>query len=217
MEVVKPLLAEGSATALAEAVNARWTSQEICPLLQDCQSCTRKLAAMTLAMVGDRGCVGCLAKALHDPDEQVAELAEHGLWGVWFRLGNDAALLAFREGVELMEQEAYEPAVLALRRSIAADPTFAEAQNQCALACYGMEDYETAIAHSDRAVALMPVHFGAIAGRGHCLAELGRCREAFTAYRHAVQINPRLTEIAELLASCQGLHETGTDPVRGQV
>ena len=46
-------------------------------------------------------------------------------------------------------------------------------------------------------LALNPNHFGAIAGLGAMLEELDRPEKALEAYRAALAIHPRLTEVLE--------------------
>ena len=56
--------------------------------------------------------------------------------------------------------------------------------------------YEASAADCRRAMKLMPAHFGAAAGLGHCLCHLGDLEGARQAYRKALDINPRMPGIA---------------------
>ena len=42
--------------------------------------------------------------------------------------------------------------------------------------------------------------FGAIAGQGHCYAQLGDLRRARECYRRALEVNPRMEGVAEAYA-----------------
>jgi len=195
VELVRPLVEGGDVSALAAAVGARWSSKDICPLLFDDEKETRQVASVVLGLVGDRGCVGCLARALHDPCPCVAEFAEHALWSVWFRLGAPCAAEAFSKGAGLLCADKPEQALACFKRAIAADSSFAEAYNQAAICMCMLGRYEQCLAFCDQAIERMPVHFGAVAGKGHALVHLQRVREGVQAYREAVQINPQMSAI----------------------
>src|SRR5690606_35302548 len=111
LAVVCPALAAGEPQALADEVLKRWTPRQICRLLVDPEVDVRRVAAIVLGLIGDQTCVGCLARALHDADASVNEMAEHGLWSIWFRSGKSAAVSALAAGVAAMEQEAYAQAI----------------------------------------------------------------------------------------------------------
>jgi tetratricopeptide (TPR) repeat protein len=54
------------------------------------------------------------------------------------------------------------------------------------------EQFEESIADCRKAVRLMPGHFGALAGMGHCFLHLGQLDHALRAYERAIAINPQL-------------------------
>ena len=45
-------------------------------------------------------------------------------------------------------------------------------------------------------IRLVPSHFGAIAGMGHCLTELSELTKALCCYRQSLAINPRMPAIS---------------------
>lgn len=197
MSVVRPALAAGDAAWLARVVSARWMPRELCRLLGHRDVDVRRVVAVTLGLVGDATCVGCLTRSLHDPDDQVTEMAEHSLWSIWFRLGKPTAAKPFSEGVSLLCTESYVEALDRFEDAIDADRDFAEAYNQCAIAHFFLGDWEASLIASQQALALMPSHFGAMAGMGHCHAELGDLETALGCYRRAISINPRMKAIAD--------------------
>lgn len=196
LDVVRRPLADGDAAALAHAVNARWTCRQVCGLLRDTAVDVRRVAAVTIGMIGDKRSVNCLARALHDRDPQVSEMAEHSLWSIWFRGGSPAATVPFSRGVAALSEERFAGAIRYFEEAIAADPGFAEAYNQCALGHFFLGQWQAGIEDCLRAIDHMPVHFGAIAGMGHCYTQLGRMDKALSCYQHAVRINPRLHAIS---------------------
>jgi cytochrome c-type biogenesis protein CcmH/NrfG len=46
----------------------------------------------------------------------------------------------------------------------------------------------------------MPSHFGAWAGLGHCHAHLGNLGEALESYERALEINPHLSCVREMVS-----------------
>ncbi len=203
LEAVRPGMEVGDADAVARAVTQRWRTSEVCQLLSDENVDARRVAAIVLGLVGDTSVVPCLTRALSDADEQVNEMAEHGLWTLWFRAGEASAMLPFRRGLEQLGQESYEQAAQSFREAVKADPHFAEAHNQCAIALYLLGRWEASLRHCCSAIELMPLHFGAIAGMGHCYAQRGDLTMALRCYRKALRLNPRMRAIAQAIERLQ--------------
>jgi len=195
LTVVRPALTSGDAHGLARAVAKRWTAAEVASLLRHDDADARRAAALVLGLVGDSAVTGPLARALHDADAQVHQMAEHALWSIWFRGCGCAGVEFFERGTDLMGQEQYEEAVRAFSQALAQCPEFAEAYNQRAMAHFFAGRYERSAADCRRAMKLMPSHFGAAAGLGHCLCHLGDYAGALDAYRKALTINPRMPGI----------------------
>jgi len=195
IRVVKPLLCNGDADALACAVQKRWAAADLCGLLCSDDVDVRRVTAVTLGLIGDAASQGCLAKALHDEDEQVNKMAEHGLWSIWFRSGSDQAMPLFQQGVAKLEAEEFDQAIDALEKAVETDPTFAEAYNQLAIANYFHTRWQAALKRCRETIDRVPIHFGAIAGMGHTYAQIGELACALRCYRHALHVNPRMPAI----------------------
>jgi tetratricopeptide (TPR) repeat protein len=192
---LRPSLSEGRVDEALERVRTRWTAGQIVSLLRDKSADVRKVAALALALVGEAGAVRPLAVALHDPDAMVAQVAEHALWSIWFRLGEPRAVGLVKCGNNHLHHGNYECAVEKFSQAIQEDPRFAEAYNQRAIANYLCDRFPEAMADCRAALALMPEHFGAMSGLGHCHAHLEDWREARHCYRLALAIHPRLEGI----------------------
>jgi len=199
LEVTQPALAEGSATELARAVQARWSAEEVCPLLDHPEANVRRVAAVTLGLIGGQSVIDCLAAALHDTDRQVNEMAEHGLWSIWFRLCGPAACEPFRRGLANVEAERYAAAIAPLEHAQQQAPDFAEAYSQCAIARFFVGQIDEAIDDYQSTLRLMPCHFGAMAGLGHCYTHLDRLDEALACYRKTLEIHPRMAGVREAM------------------
>lgn len=205
LSVVAPLLRRSNADDLAEHIRERWTPRQLCQLLSHECPDVRKTACVVLGLVGDDKVAGCLTAALHDEDPQVNQLAEHGLWSIWFRGGNAEAQCHFKRGLAAMEREEPRAALQWFHRAQRADPRFAEAHNQCAMVHYMLEQWESAVRECQRTLDLLPTHTGALAALGHCYTQMGDLASAACLYREALEINPRMEAVAlalERIESC---------------
>lgn len=214
LQTVCPALEYDSAEDIAQLVRSRWDLPQLCHLLHHGESDARKTVCLTLSLVGDESCVDCLATALHDPEEQVGELAEHALWSIWFREGQQCVMDQFITGLEAMEAKKFPEAIDCFHQTVELDPKFAEAFNQCGMAHFLQEEYDKALADYQTAVKLVPVHFGALEGIGHCYTQMGEFDQAMTAYRRALTIHPRLPGIELAIARLEhraATHEQSND------
>jgi tetratricopeptide (TPR) repeat protein len=213
VQAVEPLLAANDLQGLHELLKSRWTVDQLAALLVGSHSDARKVAALAMALVGCRSCVNKLADLLREPDPMLNELAEHALWSIWFRLGCCKANHEVCRGSRAMARQELDLAVEHFTRAICLDPDFAEAYNQRAIAAYMQERYEDAIGDCRRTVELMPCHFGAWSGMGHCYAHLQRPVEAIDCYEKALQINPHLSCVAEAVSALRR-QPTGSSAAR---
>lgn len=195
IDLVSPALREGRAEAIAERVLSRWHPRQICPLLGHEEVEVRRVAAITLGLVGDASVVDDLLRSLHDPDLQVNRMAEHGLWSIWFRSCLPQAAEPFRAGIGMMAQDRYESAIVCFREAQGLDGNFGEAFNQCAIAHFFLQEWAESLEDCLQTLERVPRHFGALAGMGHCYAQLGELDRAAECYRHALAINPRMSAV----------------------
>ncbi|MEM8738287.1 MAG: tetratricopeptide repeat protein [Planctomycetota bacterium] len=195
LTVVAPALERGDPQALGEAVGSRWQPAQVCLLLTHTDPEVRRTAVVTLGIVGGRGEVGALTRCLRDADDQVYQFAEDALWSIWFRTGHADAAALFREGMLALTRDELAEAASRLTAATERDPEFAEAYNQLAIVHYLAGHWEASQAACRRALLLMPTHFGAMAGLGHCYVHHGELRQAIDCYRRALAINPRMPAI----------------------
>lgn len=204
VEAVKPLLESRDLPGLCKLLRTTWTPRQITDLLA-CDHCdARKVAALALGLVGGRRCICDLARQLRDVDPVVNEMAEHALWSIWFRLGEPAAHKKLLAGLEHLNERQFDEAEDHFTQAIQLDPQFAEAYNQRAIVYYLREQLEQSIADCRRATELMPEHFGAWAGLGHCFAHLGDADQAISCYERALILNPHLDCVRQAIAQLKG-------------
>ena len=195
LRTVRPALEAGDAERLARAVTARWRVSELGGLLRAADPVVRKVAAVVLGLVGDMRAAPWLVRALRDEDVEVNRMADHGLWSIWFRAGRPEAHKPFGEGMAALACEDYSAAVALLHRASRLDGDFAEAFDQCAIAHFLLGQWTPALADYREALRRVPYHHGAMAGAGHCFAQMEQLDEAIKCYRRALWINPHLTAI----------------------
>ena len=202
--LVEPLLERRDAAGLRDLVRARWTRDQLKAIVHGDHLDARKVACLALALVGGDCAIPCLAEQLKSPDKIVNQMAEHALWSIWLRGGAEDANRELCRGAEALNRRELNCATKHFTRAIEADPSFAEAYNQRAITHYLAERYEESIADCQAAIERMPCHFGAWAGMGHCHAHEGRMAEAIKCYERAIEINPHLDGIEEVLLELKG-------------
>lgn len=195
---VQPLLERVDLPGLLHLVKSQWKPEQIEQLMQSDHTDAKKVALLAIGLVGQGRCLPKLVKHLKDADPVVHEMTEHAMWSIWFRMGSTPeANHQLARGAQALERKDYEHALDHFNRALTIDPDFAEAYNQRALAAYLLERYEDSIADCERTIERMPMHFGALAGMGHCYAHLGKPREAIESYERALAIHPHFECLRE--------------------
>jgi tetratricopeptide (TPR) repeat protein len=199
VDKVQPALKAQDWDRFAATLRKNWSTSEILSLL-DCDHCdARKIAALAIGLVGETSCLDELAAKLHDKDRMVVEMAEHAMWQIWFRGGSDVANKHLARGAEALNGHNIDKAMTHFNAALELSPDFPEAYNQRAIAHYMAEHYEESIADCRKAIKLMPLHFGAWSGMGHCHLAIGNLADALDAYERALSVNPHLDCVRELV------------------
>ena len=200
VERVTPWIEKHDAHGLIVTIHRHWTLSQVVSLLEGDHIDARKVAALSLSLIGTETCLESLCKQLRDPDPVVRQMAEHSMWCIWFRNGrSEEANSALARGAQAFARKDVDGAIELFSRAIELDAGFAEAYNQRAMAHFVLESFENSAVDCEKAVSLMPMHFGAWAGLGHCLMNLGRLKEALRCYQQAMSINPHLECVGELI------------------
>jgi tetratricopeptide (TPR) repeat protein len=181
-----------------------YTPEQITSLLSSSCCDVRKVAALALSLVGGRCCIPAVAERLKDRDPMTNQMAEHALWSIWFRCGTATANTELARGAQCLSDHDYEGAIAHFDRAAALCPEFAEAYNQRGIAYYLLEDFESSKLECEMAIRLMPCHFGAWAGLGHCYAHQENLAEAVRCYERALAINPHLGCIRQAVHEFHG-------------
>jgi tetratricopeptide (TPR) repeat protein len=192
---VRPLLETNNVSGLVETLHQNYSCGQIARLVNQCDCDARKVGLLCLAMVGGRDCIDTVVPQLANPDPVINQMAEHALWSIWFRLGTPQANAELGRGCRAMSARNLACAMEHFDRAIEFDRSFAEAYNQRAIARFLLDEFEESIADCRKAVRLMPSHFGALAGMGHCFLHLGQMSHALRAYERALAVNPHLSGV----------------------
>jgi tetratricopeptide (TPR) repeat protein len=200
VELLQPALQAQDWNRLMKTIKSNWTSDQVLSLLH-CDDCdARKIAALAVGLIGQSCCLPELQRKLLDEDRMVVQMAEHAMWQIWFRGGEcEEANKFLARGAEALNRQDLDQAIRHLDKAISLSPDFAEAYNQRAIAHYLAERYHESVADSKKVVALMPLHFGAWSGLGHAYLAMGNLAEAQQAYEKALEVNPHLDCILELV------------------
>jgi tetratricopeptide (TPR) repeat protein len=200
VDLLQPALQSQDWNRLMKTIKANWSSDEVMSLL-NCDDCdARKIAALAVGLIGQSCCLPDLQRKLLDDDRMVVQMAEHAMWQIWFRGGAcDESNKHLARGAEALNRQKLDEAIDHLDKAIRLSPDFAEAYNQRAIAHYLAERYEESVKDSKKVVELMPLHFGAWSGLGHAYLAMGELAEAQKAYEKALEVNPHLDCISELV------------------
>ena len=196
-ESVGPLLESGDLPALVTLLEKQWPPENLAVLLASSSPAVSSGAARCLGLIGSMSYCRHLAGLLGHADQAVAEAAEDALWQTWMQAGSAAARQRLAQAVEHIRTQDYKAAVAVLDTLLAAEPTFAEAHHQRAIALCFLEQPEAAAEAYQQVLGLNPHHFAAAVGLGHTYVERGDVRRALELYRLALQVHPGLSEIRE--------------------
>jgi tetratricopeptide (TPR) repeat protein len=133
------------------------------------------------------------------PDAQSAKAIEERIWALWTASGSDTANLLMTRVKTAIAGDNPDLAMRLLDAVIAIRPDYVEAWNRRATLYFMRKDYEHALADIRQILAREPRHFGALAGLGLIMQELGDDKRALEIYRRVLAINPHMQKIPDLV------------------
>jgi tetratricopeptide (TPR) repeat protein len=133
------------------------------------------------------------------PNAQAAQAIEARIEAMWLQSGRDTADLLVTRARGMIEAKNYDLSLKLLDATIDVAPQFTEAYAQRATVYYLKKDLYRARADLRVVVAREPRHFTAYAGLGVILQDVGDHKRARDALRRAVELNPFLKGIPEML------------------
>jgi tetratricopeptide (TPR) repeat protein len=133
------------------------------------------------------------------PDEASAKHVEARIWAIWMQTPSDTAALLMTRVKAAMDAQQTDVAVKLLDAVIKLRPDYIEAWNRRATLYYLRNDYARSLADIQQVLTREPRHFGALAGLGMIMQDLGEEKRALDAFRRALAINPHLEKVPELV------------------
>jgi tetratricopeptide (TPR) repeat protein len=190
-------LALPAAQAFAQTVNppARPHGEAIEPM--------RPPAVLPHPKLGDRAhnldfLFGALKAA---PDDDSARLVESQIWALWLTSGGDTANLLMGRVKSAIDSKDLDLALQLLDAIIKIKPEYVEAWNRRATVHYMRKEFGAALLDIQQVLTREPRHFGALSGLGMILEEFGDEKHALVVFRRALEINPHMQKIPDLVKS----------------
>ena len=133
------------------------------------------------------------------PDEASAKHVEARIWALWMQTPSDTAALLMMRAKAAMDAQQTDVALKLLDAVVKLRPDYVEAWNRRATLYYLRNDYTHSLQDIEQVLVREPRHFGALAGLGMIMQDLGDEKRALDAFRKALAINPHLEKVPELV------------------
>ncbi|WP_291863117.1 tetratricopeptide repeat protein [Bradyrhizobium sp.] len=133
------------------------------------------------------------------PDEASAKHVEARIWAVWLQTPSDTAALLMTRAKAAMDAKQVDVALKLLDAVVRLRPDYVEGWNRRATLYYLKNDYVHSLQDIEQVLVREPRHFGALAGLGMIMQDLGDEKRALDAFRKALAVNPHLEKIPELV------------------
>jgi tetratricopeptide (TPR) repeat protein len=133
------------------------------------------------------------------PDETSAKHVEARIWAMWLQTPSDTAALLMARAKAAMDAQQADVALKLLDAIIKLRPDYTEAWNRRATLYYLQNNYARSLADIQQVLAREPRHFGALAGLGMIMQDLGDEKRALEAFRKALAVNPHLEKVPDLV------------------
>jgi tetratricopeptide (TPR) repeat protein len=133
------------------------------------------------------------------PDEASARHVEARIWALWLQTPSDTAALLMLRAKAAMDAQQMDVALKLLDAVIKLRPDYVEGWNRRATLYYLKNDYAHSLEDIEQVLVREPRHFGALAGLGMIMQDLGDEKRALDAFRKALAVDPYLEKVPELV------------------
>jgi tetratricopeptide (TPR) repeat protein len=133
------------------------------------------------------------------PDDVSAKHVEARIWALWLQTPSDTAALLMVRAKAAMDAQQADLALKLLDAIIKMRPDYVEAWNRRATVYYLQNNYARSLADIEQVLVREPRHFGALAGLGMIMQDIGDDKRALDAFRKALAVNPHLEKVPELV------------------
>ena len=130
---------------------------------------------------------------------QITKHVEARIWAQWLQTPSDTAALLMMRAKAAMDTHQTDVALKLLDALIKLRPDYIEAWNRRATLYYLRNDYAHSLQDIEQVLIREPRHFGALAGLGMIMQDLGDDKRALDAFRKALAVNPHMDKVPELV------------------
>lgn len=137
------------------------------------------------------------------PNDETAKAIEHRIWAVWAVSRSDTTNLLMSRVRTAFEKHDIDLALKLLDAVVKVKPDYVDAWNRRATLYFTKKDYGRALADLREVLKREPRHFGALAGLGLILQDIGDDKQALEVYRRVLTIYPRMDRVPEIVRKLQ--------------
>jgi len=135
------------------------------------------------------------------PDQASAKHVEGRIWALWTQTPSDTTMLLMSRAKTAIEKKQPDVALKLLDKVVKLKPDYVEGWNRRATIYYLQNDYAKSLSDIREVLVREPRHFGALAGLGMIMQEVGDDKRALDAFRKALEINPHLEKLPDMVKS----------------
>lgn len=133
------------------------------------------------------------------PDQASGKHVEGRIWALWTQTSSDTTMLLMTRVKTAIEKKQLDVALQLLDKVVRLKPDYVEGWNRRATLYYLQNDYAKSLADIQEVLKREPRHFGALAGLGMIMQEVGDEKRALEAFRKALEINPHLDKLPDMV------------------
>jgi tetratricopeptide (TPR) repeat protein len=137
------------------------------------------------------------------PDDMTAKAIEERIWALWVVSRSDTANLLMTRVKTAIEAKDTDLAIKLLDAIVKIKPDYIEGWNRRATLYYMKKDFGHSLADIREVLKREPRHFGALAGLGLIMQDIGDDKQALEIYRRALAVHPRLQRIPDVVKTLQ--------------
>jgi|SRR5581483_626401 len=137
------------------------------------------------------------------PDDVTAKAIEERIWALWTLSPSDTTNLLMTRVKTAIDSKDLDLAIKLLNSIVKIKPDYVEAWNRRATIYYMKKDYGRALNDIREVLKREPRHFGALAGLGLIMQDIGDDKQALEVYRRALALYPRMERIPDLVKTLQ--------------
>jgi tetratricopeptide (TPR) repeat protein len=204
------------AALLASSVSAfgadgELTREQAVSALKQESADARHAGVQRLGEIGTMADVQALFATLRDGDENMRGEAERAIQRIWARSGSAEIDAMLARGTREMSEGNLSRALSTFNEIIRLKPEFAEGWNKRATLYFMVGEYSKSMKDCDEVLKRNPTHYGALAGYGQIFYELKNYEGALNYFQRALNINPNLVSIGNVMDRLERMIEQRKD------